>query len=182
MDLREQRAIERVRLELVTRKLMVMVLALIGVWVGIGMCLTGAPDFMETWFSPWSRYAIGGGAFLTGLVTSIGGFVGDRTRKGWWTQVVGLWGLVLWYWGMGAAYLALFMIEGADFVAPGDPLPVESTGRGYVIIVYWGMAVLAAIPLVTMLRLNRPGAYGPLDAMFEHEADLRDEQILEDRP
>src|ERR1044072_7181657 len=104
MDLNEPRAVERVRLELVTRKFMVMMLALLATWVGIAMCFTGAPSFMETWFSPWSRYAIGAIAFAGGLTVSIGGVLTDLTRKGWWTQMIGLGILVLWYFGMAVSY------------------------------------------------------------------------------
>lgn len=167
MDLQEQQAIERVRLELVTRKLMVMVLALIGVWVGIGMCLTGAPFFMETWFSPWSRYIIGGGAFLTGLTVSLGALATDQRARGWWTQAAGLLGLTLWYAGMAVAYLVLFAQEGAHFAAPGAALNPTSSGRGYVIVVYVGLAVLTATPLATMIRLRW---WSRRDELLEHGA------------
>lgn len=162
-DTQTRRAIERVRLELVTRKFMVMVLALIGVWVGITMCLTGAPAFIETWFSPWSRYVVGGGAFLAGLTVSIGGMMTDRRPPGWWTQVIGLAALTIWYFGMSVAYLGLFMLEGAPFAAPGEPLDPSNSGRGYVPLVYLGLMILTATPLVTMLRLARPGVMGRPD-------------------
>ena len=157
------RAIERVRLELVTRKFMIMVLAMIVVWVGIAMMLTGAPRFIEDWFSPWSRYFIGGLAFSAGLVTSIGGLIGDGCRKGWWTQVAGLSGTALWYGGMSLAYLGLLCTEGLDLVAPGEPLDDILAGRGYVPIVYFGLMIMTLTPLLTMFKLQRPGVIGPLD-------------------
>lgn len=151
-----EQAIERVRLELVTRKFMVMALALIAVWVGLTMCLTGAPSFMENWFSPWSRYLIGAGAFLSGLIVSLGGVMTDLRRVGWWTQVVGLTMLTAWYLGMAGGYVGLVVSEGVFWAAPGRALDPASTGRAYVVVVYLGLALMAAIPLITMLRLGRP--------------------------
>lgn len=158
------RAIERVRLELVTRKFMVMMLAVLATWVGIAMCFTGAPAFMETWFSPWSRYAIGGIAFLGGVATSIGGLMTDRTWRGWWTQVLGLSVLCLWYTGMAVSYLILTIQEGLAVVGPGEPLAPGNSGRGYVVIVYICLVVVTGTPLFTMIRLWRPTVVGgPLE-------------------
>lgn len=149
-------AIERVRLELVARKFMVMILALVAVWVGIAMMLTGAPSFLEGWFSPWSRYAVGSIAFMTGLLTSIGGSMTDQKPGGWWTQVVGLTGLCAWYAGMGIAYIGLVISEGFTWAGLGEALDPSSSGRAYVPIVYLGLMIMTATPLVTMLRLGRP--------------------------
>jgi len=159
----EAQAIERVRLELVTRKFMIMVLAMIGVWVGIAMMLTGAPSFLEEWFSPWSRYFIGGAAFVGGIVTSAGGSIGDGCRKGWWTQVTGLTIMTLWYFAMGGAYLCLNARIGVPLVGPGEPLDSALSGRGYVPIVYFGLMIMTATPLVTMFTLQRPGVMSPRD-------------------
>lgn len=157
------RSVERVRLELVSRKLMIMIMALTAVLTGITIILTGAPNFIEEWFSPWSRYFVGGAAFLAGLVTSIGGMVGDRTRPGWWTQVFGLALMSLWNLGMCAAYLGIVVVQGTTIVGPGEPLAAGVTGRGYVPVLYLGLAAVVLMPLVTMLRLRRPGVLGPLD-------------------
>lgn len=157
------RSVERVRLELVGRKFMVTVLALIGVWVGVAMILTGAPNFIEDWFSPWSRYFVGGAAFLAGLLTSVGGAFRDDRRAPWWCQVIGLALLVLWYGALGAAYVGLTAQQGLAFVGPGEPLPEGITGRGYVPLVYLGLMVMTATPLATMLKLRRPDVLGPGD-------------------
>lgn len=149
-------SIERVRLELVTRKFMVTVLAMIAVWVGIAIMLTGAPNFIEDWFSPWSRYCVGGVAFFSGIVTSIGGLEGDETKAGWRIQVIGLTTLTLWYLCMSAAYVGLVTMQGLPIVAPGEPLPDGVTGRGYVPIVYAGLMVMTATPLATLFRLGSP--------------------------
>lgn len=157
-------AIERVRLELVTRKFMIMVLAMVGVWVGLAMMLTGAPSFIEDWFSPWSRYFIGGIAFGAGLTTTLGGLLGDGGRCGWWTQVAGLGLLGAWYASIGAAYVGLLYEQGGvPIVGPGEPLGAGITGRGYVPIVYAGLTIMTLTPLVTMFRLQRPDVMGPQD-------------------
>lgn len=153
-----ERTIERVRLELVTRRLMIMVLAVTAVWVGIAIMVMGAPDFLETWFSPWSRYAIGGCIFLSGLTTSIGGVVGEDHLRGWWIQVIGLGGVASWFALMGLVYAILTIKQGGTVVGPGEYLSLGVTGRGYVPVLYLGLTVLTAIPLVTMLRLGRPSA------------------------
>lgn len=150
--------IERVRLELVTRKFMVIVLAVTGVWVGIAMCLTGAPNFIESWFSPWSRFIFGGVAFMGGLTVSLGCLADEHKRRGWWSQVVGLSALCVWAAAMGIAYLVFVGSEGAPWATPGDPLDPESTGRGYVPVLYAGLFVVTAIPLATLLRLGQPGS------------------------
>lgn len=149
-------AVERVRLELTTRKLMVMMLAVTAVWVGIAIILTGAPRFIEEWFSPWSRYTIGSAAFLAGLTASVGGLMTDKTRRGWWVQLTGLALLVAWYASMGVAYCFLVKDQGLELVGPGEPLDPMSTGRGYVPFIYLGLSLLVLIPLGTMLRLGRP--------------------------
>ena len=158
-----ERSVERVRLELVSRKLMIMVLALTAVLAGATIMLTGAPNFIEEWFSPWSRYFLGGTSFLAGMVAVAGGAIGDRTRPGWWTQVVGLTMMAAWYLGMAAAYTGVVIQQGAGFVGPGEPLAEGVTGRVYVPVLYLGLTLVALIPLVTMLRLRRPDVLGPLD-------------------
>lgn len=151
----EARAIEQVRLELVTRRLSIMVLAFFAVWIGIAMILMGAPDFIEHWFSPWSRVAFGIVSFIGGLITMSGLLVGGPLL-GWWLQVSGLATLGLWYAAMGTSYAALIIFQGSQFVRPGQELPDASTGRAYVPLIYLTLFLLAVIPLVTLLRLGRP--------------------------
>lgn len=165
MDTQQEvdRAVERVRLELASRKLMIMALGLTAVLAGVAIILTGAPNFIEKWFSPWSRYLLGGASFAAGLTTVAGGALGDRERKGWWTQVVGLTSMAAWYAGMAVAYGAIVVRQGATIVGPGVPLSEGVTGRGYVPILYLGLTLVVVIPLCTMLRLRRPGVLGPFD-------------------
>ena len=165
MDAQQEvdRAVERVRLELASRKLMIMTLGLTAVLAGIAVMLTGAPNFIEEWFSPWSRYFLGGFSFVAGMVTVLGGAVGDRTRPGWWTQVVGLALMAVWYAGMALAYGNIVVDQGTTIVGPGVPLSEGVTGRGYVPILYLGLTLVVLIPLATMVRLRRPGVLGPLD-------------------
>lgn len=147
--------IERVRLELVTRKFMVVSVALIGVWVGIMIILTGAPGFIETFFSPWSRYVLGGSSLIVGGAVVAGGLFGDEHRWGWWAQVLGLIGLTLWYVFMGVAYSFFVVHQGLHIAGPGEPLAPAVTGRGYVPLIYLGLTMMSSTPLVTMIRLGR---------------------------
>jgi hypothetical protein len=147
---------ERIRLELVTRKFMVILLGLTAAWVGLAIMVTGAPSFIEDWFSPWSRFYVGGVAEAAGLTVVLGGMVGDLRRSGWWTQVTGLALLVLWYAGLGASYAVLVFQQGVDIVGPGEHLPSTESGRAYVPMVYLGLMLMTATPLVTMLRIGRP--------------------------
>lgn len=165
MDAQQEvdRAVERVRLELASRKLMIMALGLTAVLAGIAIMLTGAPNFIEEWFSPWSRYLLGGTSFLAGLIAVMGGALGDRAALGWWIQVVGLTGMALWYAGMALAYGAIVVQQGTTVVGPGEPLSEGVTGRGYVPLLYVGLTAVVMIPLVTMIRLRRPSVLGPLD-------------------
>lgn len=155
--------IERIRLELIARKLMIMAMAVAAVFAGAAVMLTGAPNFLEDWFSPWSRYFIGGVPFVFGSLASLGGLMTDRTSCGWWAQFSGLLGLALWYASMAVVYIGLVVVQGVSFVGPGETLPEGVTGRGYVPMIYLGLLAATCIPLVTLVRLRRPGVYGPLD-------------------
>lgn len=147
-------AVEQVRLELATRKLMVMLVGLIGVWVGIVIALTGAPNFIEDWFSPWSRYFLASPAFFAGLLTVAGGARSDLTRCGWVSQVAGLTGMALWYFAMAVVYFVLVLEQGFHVVGPGEPLADSVTGRGYVPLLYLGLTAMAVVPLATLVRLR----------------------------
>lgn len=150
----DQELVERLRLELMTRRLMVMLVGLIGVWVGIAVILTGAPNFVEQWFSPWSRYAVGGIPFLAGGAIVIGGFIGEGSSRAWYAEIVGLSGMALWYATMGGLYVALVTLQGFDLVGPGEPLQPEVTGRGYVPFLYLGLVLMSVAPLVAMIKLT----------------------------
>lgn len=151
-----QQAAERVRLELVTRKLGIMILGLTVLWVGLAMVLTGAPNFIEGWFSPWSRYMVGGVAVLAGAGIVAGDAWGDQTARGYWSQCVGLGLMTLWNLFMAVTYGVYVLLTGLEIVGPGEPLSAASTGRGYVPVLYAGLAVLTAVPMGTMIRLGRP--------------------------
>jgi len=137
--------------------MMIMLIGVTAVWVGIAIMLMGAPDFLEDWLSPWSRYLIGGVAFLAGLSTVGGCLWGDQTRCGWWAQAVGLSGLVLWQVFMAACYTARVLDQGVFMARPGEPLNPATTGRGYVPFLYIGLALGTAIPLAALFRLRRRG-------------------------
>lgn len=147
---------DRVRHELEARKRMVMAMGLTAVWVGIAIMVMGAPNFLEEWFSPWSRYVLGGTTFTAGLFTCIGGAYGDDTRCGWWSQVLGLSGMIAWQVFMAAAYTGRVLDQGVFLAVPGEPLNAATTGRGYVPFLYVGLALGTLIPLLTMLRNGRP--------------------------
>jgi hypothetical protein len=152
--------VERVRHELEARKRMVMAMGVTAVWVGIAIIVMGAPDFIEDFFSPWSRYALGGAAFLGGLSIALGGAWGDLSRCGWWAQVAGLSVLIGWQVFMAACYTARVLDQGVFLALPGEPLRHEVTGRGYVPFLYVGLALGTAIPLITMLRNGCPSQSG----------------------
>jgi hypothetical protein len=155
------RAVQRIRLEMMALRFSITMLAVTTVWIGIAMILGGAPSFIEGWFSPWSRYLVGGWAFVSGLLTSAGALIGDDRRRGWWAQVVGLAGMTSWYIGMSVAYVCLAFTEGVHILGWGEPLMAGQSGRGYVGLVYLGLAFVTGGPLVTLLRIARPGAMGP---------------------
>ena len=77
--------------------------------------------------------------------------------------MVGLALMAVWYAGMALAYGNIVVDQGTTIVGPGVPLSEGVTGRGYVPILYLGLTLVVLIPLLTMLRLRRPGVLGPLD-------------------
>ena len=151
-----EQAQRTVRLGLVAHRLMVMWLAVTSMWVGVTMIVTGAPAFLEDWFSPWSRVVLGALAFAPGLCTVLGAIIGPRRLRGWTLQVAGLLGQGLWYAAMGLAYLGLLFWEGPQWAALGEPLADGVSGRGYVPLIYLGLLGLAVIPMVTLILLGRP--------------------------
>lgn len=149
-------ASEQVQVNLQSRRLSIMLLAVTAVWIGAVMIMTGAPNFIEDWFSPWSRVVLGTLIFTAGCLTCIGCVLTDERTDGWWIQVFGLSLLTLWYGGMGAAYIGLIITQGAQWADIGQPLPPNSTGRAYVPLIYLGLLATTAVPLLTLVRLGRP--------------------------
>lgn len=156
-EIEQERAIRTVRLGLTAHRFAVMWLAVISILVGIVMIVTGAPAFLEDWFSPWSRVVLGVLAFSPGLLTVIGVAVGPARIGGWWTQVLGLLGQAVWYASMMGAYVGLLVYEGPQWADLGEPLNAAVSGRAYVPLIYLGLLGLALIPLVTLLKIGRPG-------------------------
>jgi hypothetical protein len=152
-----QQQINRVSEEIRTRKLLVMVIANTMVAIGAMIILTGAPNFLEDWFSPWSRYLVGGVPFVAGMVVAVAGAPNGTGRISWFIQVIGLILIVAWCLALGAVYVGYVGSEGGAHLAGlGEPLAAPSTGRAYVPIVYLGLTAIVAVPLVTMLRLGPP--------------------------
>lgn len=152
----EERARRSIELGLIAHRMMIMWLAIVSIITGITMILTGAPTFLEDWFSPWSRVVLGLLAFAPAVCTVVGAAIGTRTRPGWWAQMLGLLGQTAWYITMMVAYIGLLFHEGPQFARLGQPLAENVSGRGYVPFIYLGLLGLAIIPLVTMLLLGRP--------------------------
>ena len=148
--------IERVRLELATRKLIIMMLGVMTVLVGAMTIMTGAPAFIEDWFSPWSRVVLGLLAFVPGLMVSIGGAFDDSAWCVWWIQIFGLAGVAAWYAAMAGAYTGLVIRDGPGFVKIGHHLASADAGRAYVPLIYIVLFIITAIPLVTMFRIGKP--------------------------
>lgn len=155
--LEQDRAVRAVRAGVAAHRLSVVWLAAISMAVGLTMILTGAPAFVEDWFSPWSRVVLGALAFAPAVCTVVGALLSHNTLPGWWMQVAGLFGQATWYGAMMVVYCGLLVDEGAQWANLGEALDPAVSGRGYVPIIYLGLLGLAVIPLVTLLRLGRPG-------------------------
>jgi hypothetical protein len=151
-----EEAVDRLRHELEVRERIVMVMGVTASWVGIAIILMGAPDFLEDWFSPWSRYVLGGWAFVAGLLASSGLILGDCHRRGWLYQVIGLSMMVVWQLTMAACYVGRVLDQGIFLARPGQPLNEGVTGRGYVPFLYIGLTLGTLVPLIAMIRNGRP--------------------------
>jgi len=147
---------ERVRHELEMRQRMVMVMGVTAVWVGIAIMTMGAPDFLEEWLSPWSRYFIGGTAFISGLMACAGLLAGACSRWGWWSQVIALGMMVAFQLFMAVAYTGRVIDLGIFFAHPGEPLNEGVTGRGYVPLLYVGLVLGTLVPMLAMIKNGRP--------------------------
>jgi hypothetical protein len=147
---------ERVRIELATRKLIVMMLGVMTVLVGAVTIMTGAPAFIEDVFSPWSRVVLGALAFIPGLIVAITNTFNDRTRCIWWLQLFGLSGIAAWFAFMCGSYTWYTLAQGITFVRIGQPLDSEQAGRAYVPLIYLVLLIMSLIPLITMIRVGRP--------------------------
>lgn len=155
-DLTPDRARQTVELGLAAHRASLLWLAVASLLVGMVMIVTGAPAFLEDWFSPWSRVVLGLAAFLPALCTVIGMVIGPARRCGWTLQVIGLSGQALWYALMMATYSALLIKEGPQFVGLGEPLSSTVSGRAYVPLIYVGLLGQALVPLWTVVRLGPP--------------------------
>lgn len=133
-----------------------MLLGVMTVLVGGVTIMTGAPSFIEDWFSPWSRVVLGALAFAPGLLVAIGGAFDDHRPCVWWIHVMGLAGIATWFGFMCISYSVYTAEIGIDFVKIGQPLAATDSGRAYVPLVYLVLFLLAVVPLVTMIRIGRP--------------------------
>ena len=150
-----QEAVARIEVELAARRLIVLVLGLLAIAVGTVMIVTGAPSFIENWFSPWSRVLLGGTSALFGFM-AVFGLLLDHRLSGWVAHLLGLLGLALWYTAIGGAYLGLLVHEGPQWADLGEPLAADVSGRAYVPLIYLGLFLLNLIPLVAALKAGRP--------------------------
>lgn len=149
--------VERVRLELVTRRMSIQLLGVMTTLVGAVTMMTGAPSFIEDAFSPWSRVLLGALAFLPGLLVAIGGSFDDRRWCVWWLQVFGLLGVAAWFALMCGTYVwYTFDVVGIDFLKIGQPLASHDQGRAYVPLIYLVLFTMTLVPLITMLRIGQP--------------------------
>lgn len=153
-DLLDQ-ATSRIQVELATRRLIVLVLGLLAIAIGTVMIVTGAPAFIENWFSPWSRVLLGGTSALFGFM-AVFGLLYDHRLLGWLAHIGGLIGLCLWYTAIGSAYTGLLVVEGPQWANLGEPLASNVSGRGYVPLIYLGLFMINLIPLVAALKAGRP--------------------------
>lgn len=135
---------------------MVAMLGMMATLIGVGIMLTGAPAFLEEWFSPWSRYLIGGFIFVAGLGISLGGLA-EETRCGWFAQITGLTMMSFWSLVLGILHAALYVLAGAQWVGPGEPLSDPTiAGRAYIPLFYLSFFAISAVVLVTSAKVGRP--------------------------
>lgn len=151
----QERALNRVKLELGNRHVLILIHGLLLFEVGIVMFLTGAPDFAGQWFGPHARLALGAGAAIPGLVLIIGAWLSDESSRGYWMQVGGLLGVVLWHMTMCVLYAAYAVKTGVPLLG-FDELNRPGSARLYVPLIYANIFSLAMVHLVTLLRLGRP--------------------------
>lgn len=151
----QDRAIERVKLELGNRHVLVMLQGLLILEVGIAMVLFGVPGFFSEWYGDHARLWFGFGAIIPGAILVYGVHVTDERRLGYYLQIIGLSGVVLWELAMAVSYAVLAWRTGFD-VIPLWASDVENASRPYVSLVYLNILMLALVHLVTLLRLGKP--------------------------
>lgn len=151
----EQRALERIKLELGNRHVLVLLHGLLLVEVGIAMVLFGTPDFFTEWYGGHARLIFGFGAIAPGATLILGSFISDEVRLGYYLQIFGLLGVITWEFAMAASYAVLAWTAGFDVIPLSDTTTINPS-RPYVSLIYLNILSLATVHLVTLLRLGKP--------------------------
>jgi hypothetical protein len=151
-----ERAKQRIVLELENRTMMLCIHGFILLVLGLMMALTGAPAPTEAWYGPWSRLVVGGIGILIGLTILVGVALTDESPRGYVSQVVGTLLAALWHLGLSSTYAFAAITERMELLAPGEPLSVTVTNRGYIPFVYLGYVMLISLHARTLIKLGRP--------------------------
>jgi hypothetical protein len=152
----DARALERIKLELANRHVLILLHGLLLFEIGIVMILTGAPDFFGQWFGPHARLWLGGGAAIPGLLLIVGAWITDERERGYWLQVAAFVGVVVWHFTMSLFYGIYAFKSGAVHVLGLNDVNQAGSARPYVPLVYTNILLLAMVHLVTLIRLGRP--------------------------
>lgn len=152
----EQRAYERIMLELTNRTAMMVVHGTLLLLVGLTMSITGAPAPLEGAFGPWARILLGGSAMLIGWVILFGAAETDNDMAGWRALVVGFVGALMWHVALAVTYAVAAWQAPMALLLPGETLGAAITNRGYIPLIYVGYVMLTGIHLRTVWKLGPP--------------------------
>lgn len=152
----EQRAYDRIMLELTARTAMMFTHGALLVMIGLMMALTGAPAPIEDAWGPWSRLAIGLSAVVIGLTILFGAAETDIEPAGWGALVVGFATGMLWHVGLVVSYAMAAVDSRVMLLGPGEVLDASISSRGYIPLIYIGYVALTLIHLRTIWKLGPP--------------------------
>lgn len=152
----EQRAYERIMLELTARTQMMLVHGVMLTLIGLTMVATGAPAPIEAAWGPWSRMILGGAAVAIGLLVLFGSARTDNDHTGWRALTVGFTLGMIWHAGLALSYAVAAIGAPMSILIPGEILSSTVTNRGYIPLVYVGYVTLTAIHSRTVWKLGPP--------------------------
>ncbi len=155
----DPRDVANLTVQLARDRTLLMLHGLLLFQVGAAILLYGGPAAGAELLGEHSHQILGLTAMLPGA-TLLVGMLGDYTDVRHWMRVIGIAGVVVWE----SCFAILFILTGSlsqdNPLIPlqGDPEPMP--GHPYVPIVYFNVALLALVHLVTLLRLGPPGRLG----------------------
>jgi hypothetical protein len=153
MSSAEEREHREILVWLTSRTIALTLYGVMGAEVGAATLFTGGPLIGDAW--PWVRIVIGILATIGGLLTIIGGILGDRTERGWWCALIGTSLMASWVGVVGTGYALSVIHTGVFFSWPWNPVP-PSLGRLYIPLLYQSIMFLILLHVATLVRLGRP--------------------------